>query len=85
LFHDISASHRSFQYLAYVDELVDDNWRRELLDSLQSHFRGDSATECDGLEDFLYARTIGNANHLASRLHGKAGDKHRGQALGVAA
>ena len=44
-----------------------------------------SAIECDGLEDPPFARTIGNASHLAPELPGRAGDKLQAQASSVAA
>jgi len=66
------------------NELLGGNSHKEPLDSLLCHHPSGSATECDGLEDSPFARTIGNAIHLASRLHGKARDKLQDQAAIVA-
>jgi hypothetical protein len=63
-----------------ADGLLDGNSHKEPLDSLPRHPPSDSATECDGLEDPPFARTIGNASHLAPGLHGRAGDRLQGQA-----
>jgi hypothetical protein len=43
-----------------------------------------SVADCDGLEDFPSAHTIGNANHFAPGLPGRAGDKLQGQGLSAA-
>ena len=56
--------------------------RRGRLDSPLRHCPVGFAAECDGLEDLPCARTIDNANRLAPELHGRAGDKPQGQALG---
>ena len=42
-----------------------------------------SAAECDGPEDLPFARTVGNATHLAPELSGKVGDKPLAQASSV--
>jgi len=44
-----------------------------------------SATECDGLEDFPFARKIGNASRLAPIPRGKAPDRIQDQASNGAA
>ena len=46
-----------------------------LSDSWPRHRPIGSAIECDGLEDFPYARTIDNASRLAPELPGRACDK----------
>jgi hypothetical protein len=71
--------------LRITDELFDGTTRRVRSDSRQRHRPVGSAIECDGLEDLPYARTIGNASHLAPGLPGKAGDKFQGQAASGAA
>jgi hypothetical protein len=47
------------------------------------HHPVDFVAECDGLEDYLFGRTIGIAIHLAPRLRGRAGDKSQVQASSV--
>jgi len=70
---------------AFVDGPFDGMLRRERSDSRQRHHRVGSAAECGGLEDSPFARTIGNASHLALALPGRAGDKLQDQASTVAA
>ena len=53
-------------------------------DSRQRHRPVDFVAECDGLEDFLCARTVGNASRLDPALQGRAGDTLQDQALDVA-
>ena len=70
---------------AFVDGLFDSMLRRERSDSRQCHHPVGSATECGELEDPPYARTIGNAIHLAVELHGRAGDTLQDPAANEAA
>jgi hypothetical protein len=67
-----------------ADGLLDGTTRRGQLGSRQHHRLVGSAAERDGLEDLPFARTIGNASHLAPGLRGRAGDKLRDQASSVA-
>ena len=55
--------------------LLDGTMRIGLSDSWPRHRPIGSAIECDGLEDFPYARTIDNASRLAPELPGRACDK----------
>jgi hypothetical protein len=71
--------------LLTADALFGDSQCKELSNWILRHRLAGSAAECDGLEDFLYNHTIGNAIHLAPKLHGRARDKLQGQALIVAA
>ena len=68
-----------------VDALFGDSHYKELSNWIRCHRLAGCAAECDGLEDSLFARTIGNASHLALRLPGRGGDKLQGQASIVAA
>jgi hypothetical protein len=58
-----------------ADVLLDGTSRRQRSDSRQHHPPVGFVAECDGLEDLPFARTIGNASHLAPGLRGRAGDK----------
>ena len=73
-------------FIAYLaDGLFDGMMRKGRSDFRQCRDLVGSAAECDGLEDPPFARTIGNASHLSSRLLGRAGDKLPDQASNVAA
>ena len=63
---------------------IDDNRNKDLSDCSPCRRPDGFATECDGLEVLLSARTIGTASGLASGLLGKGRDKAQNQALGVA-
>jgi hypothetical protein len=65
---------------AVADGLLGGMMRRGRSDSRQCHRPVGFVAECDGLEDFPFARTIGNASHLAPGPHGRAGDKLLDQA-----
>jgi hypothetical protein len=65
--------------LRFSGGLFDGTTRRGRSDSRLRHRPVRFVAECDGLEDSLCARTIGNASHLALGLRGRAGDKLRGQ------
>ena len=66
--------------LRIADGPFDGNWHKERLDSLPCHPLSGSATECRGLEDLPFARTIGNASHHGAGLRDRGGDKPQGQA-----
>ena len=68
-----------------ADVLFDGTVRKGRSDSQQHHLPVGFAAECDGLEDSLFARTIGNASHLAPGLPNRAGDKRQDQASSGAA
>jgi hypothetical protein len=63
-----------------TDGLFDDTTRTARLNSQRRHPLSGFATECDGLGDSPFVRTIGNASHLAPRLHGRVVDKSQAQA-----
>jgi hypothetical protein len=63
-----------------ADGFLDGTTSRGRSDSRQRHRPLGSAIECDGLEDFPYTHTIGNAIRLAPELRGRAGDTLQGQA-----
>ena len=63
----------------------DGTMRRGRSDSRQRHHPVGFAAEYDGLGGSPFARTIGNASHLAPGLHGKVGDRLQGQASSVIA
>jgi len=66
-------------------EFLGGTLHKESEDFLLRHFQNGSATECDGLEDLPYARTIDIASRLAPGLHGKARDMLQDQASSVVA
>ena len=66
-----------------TDGLFDGTTHTARLDSQRRHPLSGFATECDGLGDSPFARTIGNASHLSPELHGRAGDKSQAQASSV--
>ena len=69
---------------AFADGLFDGTVRKERSDFRPCHRPVGCAAECDGLEDSLFARTIGNASHLAPGLQGRVGGKLQDQASSVA-
>jgi hypothetical protein len=70
--------------LRIADGLFDGTTHKGLSDSQPCHRPVGSVAECDELEDFPLARTIGIASRLVPKLHGKARDKLQDQASTVA-
>jgi hypothetical protein len=66
-----------------ADVLFDGTMRRGRSDSRQRHHPVGFAAGYDGLGGSPFARTIGNASHLAPGLYGKVGDRLQGQASSV--
>jgi len=65
---------RAKVFARITDGLLDGTMRKMRSDSRQHHRLDGSAAECDGLEDLPFARSIGNASHLAPGPRGRADD-----------